>query len=92
MLKEEMVGRERLQLNFTARDIQKVFAEVIPHAKNWEISVRWRPAGRLAGIFTILNLPDGRLGFVMAMYQTKYTGCSLYDGYRTLIHATAKKS
>lgn len=96
LLKEEMVGRERLQREFQlARDIQKAFLpEVIPHAKNWEISVRWRPARQVGGDFyDFINLPDGRLGFVIADVSDKGIPAALYMTVtRTLIHATAKEN
>jgi serine phosphatase RsbU (regulator of sigma subunit) len=95
LLKEEMVGRERLQREFQlARDIQKAFLpEVIPQAENWEISVRWRPARQVGGDFyDFIKLPDGKLGFVIADVSDKGIPAALYMTVtRTLIHATAKE-
>jgi serine phosphatase RsbU (regulator of sigma subunit)/putative methionine-R-sulfoxide reductase with GAF domain len=94
-LKDEMVGRERLQKEFQlARDIQKAFLpEVIPQINGWEISVRWRPARQVGGDFyDFIKLPDGRLGFVIADVSDKGIPAALYMTVtRTLIHATAKE-
>ncbi len=94
-LKEEMVGRERLQREFQlARDIQKAFLpEVIPQPDGWEIGVRWRPARQVGGDFyDFIKLPDGRLGFVIADVSDKGIPAALYMTVtRTLIHATAKE-
>ena len=94
-LKEEMVGRERLQKEFQlARDIQKAFLpEIIPQPEGWEIGVRWRPARQVGGDFyDFIKLPDGRLGFVIADVSDKGIPAALYMTVtRTLIHATAKE-
>ncbi|MGV8025831.1 MAG: GAF domain-containing protein [Anaerolineaceae bacterium] len=94
-LKEEMVGRERLQKEFQlAHDIQKAFLpEVIPQPSGWEIGVRWRPARQVGGDFyDFIKLPDGRLGFVIADVSDKGIPAALYMTVtRTLIHATAKE-
>lgn len=94
-LKEEMVGRERLQREFQlARDIQKAFLpEDIPQPQGWEIGVRWRPARQVGGDFyDFIQLPDGKLGFVIADVSDKGIPAALYMTVtRTLIHATAKE-
>ncbi|NMC29395.1 MAG: GAF domain-containing protein [Pelolinea sp.] len=94
-LKEEMVGRERLQKEFQlARDIQKAFLpDVIPQMKGWEIGVRWRPARQVGGDFyDFIKFPDGRLGFVIADVSDKGIPAALYMTVtRTLIHANAKE-
>ncbi len=94
-LKEEMVGRERLQREFQlAMEIQKAFLpEDIPQPKGWEIGVRWRPARQVGGDFyDFIQLPDGRLGFVIADVSDKGIPAALYMTVtRTLIHATAKE-
>jgi len=96
LLKEEMVGRERLQKEFQlAQEIQKAFLpEVIPQVQGWEISVRWRPARQVGGDFyDFINLPDGRTGFVIADVSDKGIPAALYMTVtRTLIHATAKEN
>lgn len=96
LLKEEMVGRERLQKEFQlAQEIQKAFLpEVIPQIRGWEISVRWRPARQVGGDFyDFINLPDGRTGFVIADVSDKGIPAALYMTVtRTLIHATAKEN
>ena len=94
-LKEEMVGREMLQKEFQlARDIQKAFLpEKVPQPAGWEIAVRWRPARQVGGDFyDFIQLPDGRLGFVIADVSDKGIPAALYMTVtRTLIHATAKE-
>ncbi len=94
-LREQMVGRERLQKEFQlARDIQKAFLpEIVPQIPGWEIGVRWRPARQVGGDFyDFIWLPDGRLGFVIADVSDKGIPAALYMTVtRTLIHATAKE-
>jgi sigma-B regulation protein RsbU (phosphoserine phosphatase) len=91
-LQKEMVGRERTEREFQlAREIQRTFLPThIPTFPGWDIDVRWRTARQVGGDFyDFIDLPDGRLGLVIADVSDKGLAAALYMTVtRTLIRAS----
>ncbi len=88
-LKEEMVGRERVEREFQlARQIQKTFLpQEIPSVEGWDISHRWRTAREVGGDFyDIFRTRDDRIALVIADVADKGMPAALYMTVtRTLI-------
>jgi phosphoserine phosphatase RsbU/P len=88
-LKEEMVGRERVEREFQlARQIQKTFLpQEIPVVEDWDISHRWRTAREVGGDFyDIFRTRDDRIALVIADVADKGMPAALYMTVtRTLI-------
>lgn len=93
-LKEEMVGRERVEREFQlARQIQKTFLpQFIPGVDGWDIDLRWRTAREVGGDFYDAFLTrDNRLAFAIADVSDKGMPAALYMTVtRTLIRATSQ--
>ncbi len=92
LLQKEMVGRERLEREFQlAREIQETFLpSQLPLIPNWDLDVRWHTARQVGGDFyDIFDLPDKRIGLVIADVSDKGMPAALYMTVtRTLIRAT----
>lgn len=93
-LKEEMVGRERVEQEFKlARQIQKTFLpQFIPGAEGWDIDLRWRTAREVGGDFyDVFQTKNNKLAFAIADVSDKGMPAALYMTVtRTLIRATAQ--
>ncbi len=75
-----------------ARDIQMDFLpEKLPETKGWEIAVYFKAAKNVAGDFyDAFELPDGKLGLVVADVCDKGIGAALFMTlFRSLIRAAA---
>jgi phosphoserine phosphatase RsbU/P len=92
LLQKEMVGRERLEREFQlAREIQETFLpSQLPTIPGWDLDVRWHTAREVGGDFyDIFELPDKRIGLVIADVSDKGMPAALYMTVtRTLIRAT----
>lgn len=95
LLQREMVERERLEREMQlARQIQRTFLpQELPKLKGWELQVRWRTAREVGGDFyDYFELPDGRLGMLIADVADKGMPAALYMTLvRTLIRATIQE-
>jgi serine phosphatase RsbU (regulator of sigma subunit) len=95
-LQSEMVTRERLEREMQlAREIQRTFLpQHLPDLPFWDIKVRWRPAREVGGDFyDFFNLPDGRLGMVIADVADKGMPAALFMTLvRTLVRATVQET
>lgn len=93
-LKEEMVGRERVEREFQlARQIQKTFLpQSIPGVEGWDFDLRWRTAREVGGDFyDVFTIRDGRIAFAIADVSDKGMPAALYMTVtRTLIRAMAQ--
>ena len=93
-LKEEMVGRERVEREFQlARQIQKTFLpQSIPGVEGWDFDLRWRTAREVGGDFYDVFLTrEDRLAFAIADVSDKGMPAALYMTVtRTLIRAMAQ--
>jgi serine phosphatase RsbU (regulator of sigma subunit) len=93
-LQHEMVERERLGREFQlARQIQRTFLpHHLPELPGWSMDVRWRTAREVGGDFyDVFDLPDGRLGLVMADVADKGMPAALFMILvRTLVRATVQ--
>jgi phosphoserine phosphatase RsbU/P len=93
-LKQEMVGRERMEREFQlARQIQQTFLpEILPQPKSWEIDRRWQTAREVGGDFyDVFETRDHRIALVIADVADKGLPAALYMTVtRTLIRATAQ--
>lgn len=91
LLQREVVERERLEREMQlAREIQQTFLpDQLPKLPGWDLSIRWRPARQVGGDFyDILELPDGRIGIVIADVADKGMPAALFMTLiRTLIRA-----
>jgi sigma-B regulation protein RsbU (phosphoserine phosphatase) len=94
-LNHEMIDRERLEREFQlARQIQETFLpSQLPSAEGWDLSIRWMPARQVGGDFyDVFNLPDERIGIVIADVSDKGMPAALYMTVtRTLIRATVRE-
>jgi serine phosphatase RsbU (regulator of sigma subunit) len=63
-----------------AHSIQASFLpESIPHIPGWQLTAKLEPARQIAGDFyDFINLPDGKLGFLIADVADKGLGSALY--------------
>jgi serine phosphatase RsbU (regulator of sigma subunit) len=93
-LQRETVVRERLEREMQlARGIQRAFLpHQIPHLPGWDLSVRWRTAREVGGDFyDLFQLPDGRLGVVIADVADKGMPAALFMTLvRTLVRAAVQ--
>jgi len=93
-LQVEMLARERLEQEFQlARQIQRTFLpHHLPDLPGWSLDVRWRTAREVGGDFyDVFDLPDGRLGMVMADVADKGMPAALFMVLaRTLVRATVQ--
>jgi sigma-B regulation protein RsbU (phosphoserine phosphatase) len=93
LLQQEMAERERLEQELQlARDIQQTFMpSQLPDLVGWELAVTWRAARQVAGDFyDFFDLPDGRLGLVIADVADKGMGAALFMTLtRALVRAAA---
>jgi serine phosphatase RsbU (regulator of sigma subunit) len=78
--KETMTMEKTLQELSLARSIQASFLpEYIPQLPGWHLTATLEPARQIAGDFyDFLNLPDGKLGIVIADVADKGLGSALY--------------
>jgi serine phosphatase RsbU (regulator of sigma subunit) len=93
-LKDEMVGRERLEKEVQlARQIQRTFLpEQLPTIQGWQIDSRWQTARQVGGDFyDIFSLSPNLIGLVIADVSDKGMPAALYMTVaRTLLRASAK--
>ena len=93
-LKEEMVGRERVEREFQlARQIQKTFLpQSIPGIDGWDFDLRWRTAREVGGDFYDVFLTrNNKLAFAIADVSDKGMPAALYMTVtRTLIRAAVQ--
>jgi serine phosphatase RsbU (regulator of sigma subunit) len=78
--KETLAMEKTLQELSLARSIQASFLpESIPQLPGWQLTATLEPARQIAGDFyDFLNLPDGKLGIVIADVADKGLGSALY--------------
>jgi serine phosphatase RsbU (regulator of sigma subunit) len=84
--------QKTLQELSLARSIQASFLpETIPDIPGWQITATLEPARQIAGDFyDFINLPDGKLGFLIADVADKGLGSALYMALsNTLIRSFA---
>ncbi len=90
-MQQEVVERERLERELQlAREIQRTFLpHHLPSLQGWYLDARWYPARQVGGDFyDILELPDGRIGLVIADVADKGMPAALFMTLiRTLIRA-----
>lgn len=93
-LKEEMVGRERVEREFQlARQIQKTFLpHSIPECPGWDFDLRWRTAREVGGDFyDLFWTKNDKLAIVIADVADKGMPAALYMTVtRTLIRAAVQ--
>ncbi|NDJ85054.1 MAG: SpoIIE family protein phosphatase [Chloroflexi bacterium] len=91
----QTIQQARLQQEAdTARTIQTSFLpDSAPEIDGWDIAVSWRPAKEVAGDFyDFINLPDDRIGFVVADVCGKGIPASLFMALsRTVFRVMAKE-
>ncbi|PKO03142.1 MAG: hypothetical protein CVU43_04205 [Chloroflexi bacterium HGW-Chloroflexi-5] len=95
-LKQEMVGRERMEREFQlARQIQQAFLpESLPEHEDWQLSRLWQTAHEVGGDFyDIFETKDKRIALVIADVADKGMPAALYMTVtRTLIRATLQST
>jgi len=93
-LKQEMVGRERLEREFQlARQIQKTFLpNELPQIAGWEMDIRWQTAREVGGDFyDVFKLNSELYGLAIADVSDKGMPAALYMTVtRTLIRSSAR--
>jgi sigma-B regulation protein RsbU (phosphoserine phosphatase) len=93
-LKQEMVGRERVEREFQlARQIQETFLpQSLPDYEGWDLDLRWRTAREVGGDFyDIFRTRDNKIAFVIADVSDKGMPAALYMTVtRTLIRSAAQ--
>ncbi|HNR01312.1 MAG TPA: GAF domain-containing protein [Anaerolineaceae bacterium] len=93
-LKEEMVGRERVEREFQlARQIQKTFLpQSIPGIQGWDFDLRWRTAREVGGDFyDVFRTRNNKLAFAIADVSDKGMPAALYMTVtRTLIRSAVQ--
>ncbi len=93
-LKEEMVGRERVEREFQlAREIQKTFLpQSMPSCAGWEFDLRWQTAREVGGDFyDVFETKDGRIALAIADVSDKGMPAALYMTVtRTLIRSISQ--
>ncbi len=96
LLQQEMAERERLERELQlAREIQEAFMpDRLPEPPGWGLAVVWRAARQVAGDFyDVFELPDRRLGLVIADVADKGMGAALFMALtRTLMRAAAAEN
>lgn len=94
LLQREVVERGRLEREMQlAREIQQTFLpDHLPELPGWELAIRWQPARQVGGDFyDIIDLPDERLGLVIADVADKGMPAALFMTLiRTLIRAAVQ--
>lgn len=95
-LYQQTILQARLQQEVeTAKKIQTSFLpEFAPSFLGWDIAASWQPAQEVAGDFyDFFNLPDGRLGFVVADVCGKGIPAALFMALsRTIFRVLAMSS
>lgn len=95
LLQRERLERERLEREMQlARQIQRTFLpQSLPELPGWELHVLWLTARQVGGDFyDVFELPEGRLGLVIADVADKGMPAALYMTLvRTLLRATVKE-
>ncbi|MBA4375209.1 MAG: hypothetical protein C0401_03430 [Anaerolinea sp.] len=93
-LKEEMVGRERMEREFQlAREIQKTFLpDSMPELDGWDIDLRWQTAREVGGDFyDVFVTKNHDIAIAIADVADKGMPAALYMTVtRTLIRASAQ--
>jgi sigma-B regulation protein RsbU (phosphoserine phosphatase) len=93
LLRQEMGERERMARELQlAHEIQQAFMPgQVPALPGWELAFAWRAARQVAGDFyDFFELPDGRLGMVIADVADKGMPAALFMALtRTLMRAAA---
>lgn len=93
-LKEEMVGRERVEREFQlARQIQETFLpQSLPTSDGWEFDLRWRTAREVGGDFyDVFNTQNGKIALAIADVSDKGMPAALYMTVtRTLIRSISQ--
>jgi serine phosphatase RsbU (regulator of sigma subunit) len=77
------------------RDIQRSFLpETLPAIAGWDLAARFQPARQVAGDFyDAFELPDGRLGLVVADVCDKGVGAALFMAlFRSLVRVLARQN
>jgi phosphoserine phosphatase RsbU/P len=77
------------------RQIQASFLpEALPEVKGWELAARFQPARQVAGDFyDAFELPDGRIGLVVADVCDKGVGAALFMAlFRSLLRVLAAQN
>ncbi len=94
-LQRQMAERERLERELQlAHDMQRTFMpDQVPDLPGWELAFIWRAARQVAGDFyDCFELPDGRLGLVIADVADKGMPAALFMALtRTLMRAAARE-
>jgi serine phosphatase RsbU (regulator of sigma subunit)/putative methionine-R-sulfoxide reductase with GAF domain len=92
--RQEMAERERMDRELqVARAIQQTFLpREMPGLRGWDLAMAWRPARQVGGDFyDFFELPDGRLGLVIADVADKGIPAALFMALtRTLVRAAAR--
>ena len=92
--RQEMAERERMDRELqVARAIQQTFLpREMPGLHGWDLAMAWRPARQVGGDFyDFFDLPDGRLGLVIADVADKGIPAALFMALtRTLVRAAAR--
>jgi serine phosphatase RsbU (regulator of sigma subunit)/putative methionine-R-sulfoxide reductase with GAF domain len=95
-LKEEMVGRERVEREFQlARQIQKTFLpQETPDIEGWDIAPRWRTAREVGGDFyDFFRTREGKIALAIADVSDKGMPAALYMTVtRTLIRSAVQST
>lgn len=94
-LERETIEREKIEREMQlAREIQQTFLpQKLPEPPGWDFEVLWRTARQVGGDFyDIVELPEGRLGLVVADVADKGMPAALWmTMIRTLLHATLRQ-
>lgn len=93
--REQVYARSLERELAIGRDIQRSFLpETLPTVAGWELAARFQPARQVAGDFyDAFELPDGRLGLVVADVCDKGVGAALFMAlFRTLVRVVARQN